>query len=72
MLIFCLLCICSIFQLHSINKTKSPAFIWIKSSALEVELKADEEFDHYRKRQDREYISDFYREVKCVQGKQLE
>jgi hypothetical protein len=43
-----------------------------KVSALEAKLKADEEFDHYRKQQDREYISDFDREVKRIQGKQLE
>ena len=43
-----------------------------KVSALEAKLKADEEFDHYRKQQDREYISDFDREVKRLQGKQPE
>jgi hypothetical protein len=43
-----------------------------KVSALEAKLKAEEEFDDYRKQQDREYISDFDREVKRIQGKQVE
>jgi hypothetical protein len=42
-----------------------------KVSALEAKLKADEEFDHYRKLQDREYISDFDCEFKRIQGKQV-
>ncbi len=43
-----------------------------KASALEDKLKAEEEFNDYRKQQDREYISDFDREVKRIQGKQVE
>ncbi len=43
-----------------------------KVSALEAKLKAEEEFDGYRKQQDREYISDFDREVKRIQGKQVD
>jgi hypothetical protein len=43
-----------------------------KVSALEAKLKAEEEFDDYRKQQDREYISDFDREVKRIQGKQVD
>lgn len=39
--------------------------IWAK-------LKAGEDYDDYQKQQDREYISDFDREVKFIQGKQLE
>jgi hypothetical protein len=43
-----------------------------KVSALEAKLKAEEEFDGYRKQQDREYISDFDREVKRIKGKQVD
>lgn len=43
-----------------------------KVSALEARLKAEQEYEMYRKRQDREYISDFDREIKRVQGKQEE
>ncbi len=38
-------------------------------SALEAKLKAQQEFEVYRKRQDREYISDFDRETKRLKGK---
>ena len=40
-----------------------------KVSALEAKLKAEQEFDIYRQRQDREFISDFDREIKRIQGK---
>jgi hypothetical protein len=40
-----------------------------KVSALEAKLKADGEFEVYRKRQDAEYISDFDREIKRIEGK---
>lgn len=39
-------------------------------SALEAKLRAEQEFDEYRERQDRDYISDFDREIKRIQGKQ--
>lgn len=38
-------------------------------SALEAKLKADAEFETFRERQDREFISDFDREVKRLEGK---
>jgi hypothetical protein len=40
-----------------------------KVSALEAKLKAEQEFDIYRQRQDREFISDFDREIKRIQEK---
>jgi len=40
-----------------------------KVSAIEAKLKAEQEYDTYRKRQDREFISDFDREIKRIQGK---
>ncbi|MEK7290261.1 MAG: virulence RhuM family protein [Planctomycetota bacterium] len=40
-----------------------------KVSALEARLKAEQEYDVYRKRQDAEYISDFDREIKRIAGK---
>jgi hypothetical protein len=39
-----------------------------KVSALEARLKAEGEYDVYRQRQDAEYISDFDREIKRIQG----
>jgi hypothetical protein len=41
-----------------------------KVSALEAKLKAEQEFGKFWKRQDKDYISDFDREVKRIQGKQ--
>jgi len=41
-----------------------------KVSALEAQLKAEQEYETYRKKQDREYISDFDREIKRIQGTQ--
>lgn len=38
-------------------------------SALEARLKAEKEFEAFRKRQDEEYVSDFDLEVKRLQGK---
>lgn len=38
-------------------------------SALEAKLKAEQEFDVYRVKQDREYVSDFDREVRRISGK---
>ena len=40
-----------------------------KVSALKAKLKAEQEFEKYRKIQDKEYISDFDREVKRLTGK---
>lgn len=40
-----------------------------KVSALEAKLKAEGEFDVYRQRQDVEYLSDFDREIKRLEGK---
>ena len=40
-----------------------------KVSALEAKLKAEGEYEVYRKRQDAEYISDFDREIKRLEGK---
>ena len=39
-------------------------------SALEAKLKAQQEYEVYRKRQDKEYISDFDREIKRFKGKE--
>jgi hypothetical protein len=39
-----------------------------KVSALEAKLKAEGEFEVYRQRQDAEYISDFDREIKRLEG----
>jgi hypothetical protein len=41
-----------------------------KVSALEAKLKAEGEYEVYRKRQDAEYISDFDREIKRLEGEQ--
>jgi hypothetical protein len=41
-----------------------------KVSAIEAKLKAEQEYNNYRKRQDQEFISDFDREIKRIQGKQ--
>lgn len=38
-------------------------------SALEAKLKAEGEYEIYRRRQDVEYISDFDREIKRIEGK---
>ena len=40
-----------------------------KVSALEAKLKAEGEYEVYRKRQDEEYLSDFDREIKRLEGK---
>ncbi len=40
-----------------------------KVSALETKLKAEQEYDTFQVRQDREYISDFDREIKHLKGK---
>lgn len=40
-----------------------------KISALEAKLKAEQEYEVYRKIQDRNYISDFDREIKELEGK---
>lgn len=41
-----------------------------KVSALEAKLKAEAEYEVFRKRQDREFLSDFDREIKRLQGDQ--
>lgn len=40
-----------------------------KVSALEAKLKAEAEFEVFRKRQDKEFVSDFDREIKRIEGK---
>ncbi len=40
-----------------------------KVSALEAKLKAEAEFEVFRERQDKEFISDFDREIKRLEGK---
>lgn len=40
-----------------------------KVSALEAGLKAEQEFAVFRQRQDAEYVSDFDREIKRIEGK---
>ena len=40
-----------------------------KVSALEAKLKAEEEYEIYRQRQDAEYLSDFDLEIKRIEGK---
>ncbi len=40
-----------------------------KVSALKAKLKAEEEYDLYRIQQDKDYISDFDREIKRISGK---
>lgn len=40
-----------------------------KVSALEAKLKAEAEFEVFREQQDKEFISDFDREVKRLEGK---
>jgi hypothetical protein len=43
-----------------------------KISALEAKLKAEAEYETFRKRQDKEYISDFDKEVRRLKGKSEE
>jgi hypothetical protein len=38
-------------------------------SALEAKLKAEQEFEEYRVMQDKNYISDFDKEIKRITGK---
>jgi hypothetical protein len=40
-----------------------------KVSMLEAKLKAEAEYDVYRLKQDKDYISDFDREIKRLEGK---
>ena len=40
-----------------------------KVSALEAKLKAEGEYEVYRQQQDAEYISDFDRKIKRIEGK---
>lgn len=40
-----------------------------KISMLEAKLKAEQEYEVYRKIQDKNYISDFDREIKKIEGK---
>lgn len=40
-----------------------------KISALQAKLKAEQEFDKYRKIHDKNYESDFYKEIKRLKGK---
>ena len=41
-----------------------------KVSALEAKLKAEQEYEIYRKIQDENYISDFDKEIKRIEGKE--
>lgn len=43
-----------------------------KVSALEAKLKAEGEYEIYRQRQDAEYLSDFDREIKRIEGRKPE
>jgi len=38
-------------------------------TALEAKLKAEQEYEEYRKSQDKDFISDFDREIKRIEGK---
>jgi hypothetical protein len=40
-----------------------------KVSALEAKLKAEQEYEVYRKIQDKNYVSDFDKEIKRIAGK---
>jgi hypothetical protein len=40
-----------------------------KVSALEAKLKAEQEYEVYRKIQDENFISDFDKEIKRIEGK---
>ena len=40
-----------------------------KVTALEAKLKAEKEFEVFRKTQDQNYISDFDKEIKRIEGK---
>jgi hypothetical protein len=40
-----------------------------KISALEAKLKAEQEYEVYRKLQDKNYFSDFDKEIKRITGK---
>jgi len=41
-----------------------------KVKALEARLKAEQEYDKYRKIQDKNYISDFDKEIKRLKGEE--
>lgn len=41
-----------------------------KASALEAKLKAEQEYEIYRKNQDENYISDFDKEIKRIEGRE--
>lgn len=43
-----------------------------KISALETKIKAEQEFDKYRVIQDKNYISDFDKEIKRIKGKDID
>lgn len=40
-----------------------------KVSALEARLKAEADYEVFRQRQDKDYLSDFDREIKRIEGK---
>jgi len=48
---------------HSILQDKG------KVTALEARLKAEAEYEVFRQRQDKDYLSDFDREIKRIEGK---
>lgn len=43
-----------------------------KVNALKARLKAEQEFEVYRIQQDKDYISDFDKEIKRISGKKTE
>jgi hypothetical protein len=57
--------------LHSFLELSNYAILQDKGkvSALEAKLRAEGEYEMYRKKQDSEYLSDFDREVKRIEGK---
>ena len=57
--------------LHNVLELSSYSILEDKGkvSALEAKLKAEQEFEVYRKIQDKNYISDFDREIKRLEGK---
>jgi hypothetical protein len=57
--------------LHSFLELSNYAILQDKGkvSALEAKLRAEGEYEMYRKKQDSEYLSDFDREIKRIEGK---
>lgn len=55
--------------LHSFLELSNYPILQGKVSALEAKLKAEGEYEVYRQRQDAEFLSDFDREIKRLEGK---